>query len=225
MANLEARYPADKPVFLVGASAGGVKALSYLASALPDDFPAPVFFLLHRRRQSKTKKGLFLKIIQSKSVLPVVVPNEGDVVKSGVIYMPRDDMHIGINDNRITFSAYPDDQEWRPSINFLFKAAAREYQDRAISVLLTGKLDDGVEGLKATTFHGGITIAQSPDDAYDPHLPLNALLNDHPVFVLPLQDMPKLFCELARHPFCKEQKQVWKESAEAAKRIKAALRM
>ncbi|NMH60017.1 chemotaxis protein CheB [Alteromonas ponticola] len=224
MTEVEGRYPAINPVFFIGASAGGVKALTYLASALPDDFPAPLFFLLHRRRKSNTKKELMLKILQNASALRVVVPEEGDVVKSGVIYLPREDMHIGIDDNRIMYSELPDDEEWRPSINYLFKSGAREYQNRAIAVLLTGKLNDGVEGLKETTYQGGITIAQSPDDAYEPYLPLNALLNDHPAFVLPLKDMAKLFCELAQHPFTEDQKQVWQDSALAANQIKQKLR-
>ncbi len=218
------RSPDIKPVFFIGASAGGVKALSSLVSELPADFPSPIFLLLHRKRESPKSKNLLLDILKAKSTLPVSIPEAGEIIKAGRIYLPTDGLHIGIEDNQIIHSSEPDDEMWRPSIDYLFKSGAREYQERAISVLLTGKLDDGVEGLKETTFHGGITVAQSPDDAYEPYMPLNALLRDHPAYVLPLKDMPKLFCELANHQVFDDQKQIAKDSAEAAKKAKARLK-
>ncbi len=211
------------PVFFVGASAGGVKALSALVSELPADFPAPIFLLLHRKRDSQTPKNLLLDILKAKSKLPVVIPETGDVVKSGRIYLPAENLHIGIEDNQIFHSDKPDNELWRPSIDFLFKSGAREYRERAVSVLLTGKLDDGVKGLKETTMQGGVTIAQSPADAYEPYMPLNALLEDHPGYVLPLKDMPKLFCELANHQVYEDQKQIALDSAKAAKKAKEQL--
>ena len=110
----------------------------------------------------------------------------------------------------------PDNIPWRPSIDVLFKSAALEYKDSCISVLLTGSLDDGVDGLIETTREGGITIVQSPEDAYKPDMPLNALLNDHPVYVLPLKDMPALFSELVDLEFSDDQKDVLMKAAAVA---------
>ena len=66
-----------------------------------------------------------------------------------------------------------------------------------MGILLTGKLDDGVEGLQEITYNGGISVVQSPDDAAESEMPLLAILNDHPSYILPLNDIPKLMCELA----------------------------
>ena len=90
-------------------------------------------------------------------------------------------------------------------------------------MLLTGGLDDGVKGLIETTRQGGITIAQSPDDAYDPVLPLNALLKDHPQYVVPLKDMPPLFCELAGYGCFKDQENIARKAAVAAATKRAEL--
>lgn len=221
MDKVEVRYPGRYPVFFIGASAGGVSALKYLAQSLPEDFPAPVFFLLHRRRTGDKSRNLLPDVLRTVSQMPVCQPEEGEVINAGHIYVPHNDLHIAVEDNRIVLPAYPDDEEWRPGIDVLFKSGARGYRDRAVSVLLTGDLHDGVEGLRETTYHGGITIAQSPDDAYNPVLPLNAVMENHPNYVLSLADMPALFCELVRHEFSPEQRKITEEAAQAAARERA----
>ena len=223
MTDIEVKYPGINPVFFIGASLGGVDALAYLAEQLPEDFPAALFFLLHRTRTGKHLKNTMLDILTSRSKLRVVIPKHGDTVKAGYIYLPADGLHLGVDDNRITLTTEPDNEIWRPSIDVLFKSGARDYKDRCVSVLLTGKLDDGVDGLVETTYQGGITVAQSPNDAYDPHLPLNALMNDHPVYVLPLSEMPELFCELAQHQFTDNQKKITAKAAVTAKFIREAI--
>lgn len=223
MASEFPRYPAINPVFFIGASAGGVKAFIALASALPDDFPCPVFFLLHRLRDSEVNSPGMLTVLESKSNLPVKIAEDGEVVRSGCIYLPPENLNIGIDDNQIFYSDLPDDELWRPSINFLFKSGAREYKDRAISILLTGKLDDGIQGMIETSHQGGITVAQSPNDAYEPHLPLMALMNDHPSHVLPLADIPKLMCEFVHHNHFDNQKAIFEESAKIATILKDEL--
>ena len=203
---VQINYPALSPVYFIGASLGGVKAFITLVETLPDDFPAPVFLLLHRIKDSDKKGGDMQMVLQAKTQLKVRNAEDGELVRGGHIYLPPDNLHIGVSDNRIRFYEAPDFSYWRPSIDFLFESAAGEYRERAICILLTGNLDDGVAGLRATSAHGGITIAQSPEDAYAPYLPLNAVLNDHPSHVLPLQDIPDLMCELARHPYSENQK-------------------
>jgi two-component system, chemotaxis family, protein-glutamate methylesterase/glutaminase len=63
----------------------------------------------------------------------------------------------------------------RPAINVLFRSVALAYRERAVGVLMSGVLDDGVQGLAAIRALGGIGIIQTPRDAQFPDLPLNAL--------------------------------------------------
>ena len=205
-------YPHSNPVFVIGASAGGVKALQVLAQTIPEGFPAAVFFVLHRKRTIKSPKGTMHSILSSKSKLKVVVPEDGDYVRAGHIYLPADDKHIRVKDNRIILSSEPSDEVWRPSINSLFKSAAREYMKNTVGILLTGKLDDGVEGLQEITYNGGISVVQSPDDAAESEMPLLAILNDHPSYTLPLNDIPKLMCELAGYKAFSDQLLVAKKA-------------
>jgi len=68
----------------------------------------------------------------------------------------------------------PTENGHRPAINALFRSAAVAYGPRCIGVLLSGVLDNGVLGLDTIRSHGGVTIAQTPQDALFPAMPNNA---------------------------------------------------
>lgn len=217
-------YPGDYPVFFIGASAGGVTALQELAQLLPKEFPAPVFMLLHRLKNNLDNRELFAKLIQNKAKMKAVLCEGGEVVKAGHIYLPKNGSHFGVEDNRIILPHEPSDNRWRPSIDVLFKTGAREYSNRCVSILLTGGMNDGVEGLKETTFQGGVTVTQSPDDAHNPTLPMNALENDHPGYVLPLHDIPALMCELCHFAYIENQYAIAQNGFYSAQKLKAELK-
>ncbi|MGV3593490.1 MAG: chemotaxis protein CheB [Gammaproteobacteria bacterium] len=225
MTTIPLRYPAEFPLICVGGSAGAVDAMRQLARDIPDDFPAPLLLILHRKNPPVSDaKFLLPDLMRSVSKLEVVCPEDGTVLRAGHIYVMRHGVHTIIEDNQFRLVEEPGDCPWRPSIDVLFKSVARQYRDRAVAALLSGMLDDGVAGLRAVTSEGGITIAQSPEDAPRPELPLNAILKDHPNYVLPLNDMVKLFCELCRFPAFPDQQQVMHDAAITAHVDKALLK-
>lgn len=163
---------------------------------------------------------LILNVINLGSQLEVCVARNGQTIQPGTIYVPPVDQHLTVDGPEVRLTTEPSGTRWRPSINSLFISGARTHRQSTVSVLLSGGLDDGVEGLRETTRQGGITIAQSPEDAYNPALPLNALLGDHPTYVLPLRDMPALFCELAGYGCFPNQSEVILKAAQTAARKK-----
>lgn len=68
-------------------------------------------------------------------------------------------------------------------------APPRAYGQRVIAVLFSGLLDDGTSGLTAVSGRGGITIVQEPSEARFSAMPENALRNDSPRYVLPVQQI------------------------------------
>jgi two-component system chemotaxis response regulator CheB len=84
----------------------------------------------------------------------------------------------------------------RPAIDPLFRSAAQEYEGRAVGIILSGGLDDGVAGLMAIQRRGGKAIVQKPEDAAVPEMPENALRNIKPDFVLSVSEMPAVLMKI-----------------------------
>jgi two-component system chemotaxis response regulator CheB len=74
----------DRPsIIVVGASAGGVDALRYLASALPCTFSAPILFVLH----IGAYRSEFPALLNSRGVLPAKHAQDGEDICPGHIYV------------------------------------------------------------------------------------------------------------------------------------------
>ena len=163
---------ACRGVVAVGASAGGVEALTTLAVGLPEDLPYAVLVTLH---MPPNAPSVLAKIIDRHGPLPAVTAGDGDALEAGRIYVAAPDRHLLVYDHKVLLSEGPTENGHRPAINALFRSAALHFGPRAIGVLLSGVLDDGVLGTEAIRSRGGTTVAQDPQDALFPTLPLNAL--------------------------------------------------
>jgi two-component system chemotaxis response regulator CheB len=181
----------------MGASAGGVHALSEVISSLPADLPAAVFAVLHL---NPFGRSALPAILNRRSVLPVKSPEDGEPVLPGNVYVASPDWHLAFDDGRIRLSHGPTENGHRPAADVLFRTAARSYGPRVVGVVLTGNLDDGTAGLMAVKQHGGIAVVQDPDEADYSGMPASALRNVAVDHVLPLDSIGPLLERLAREP-------------------------
>ncbi|OCB07259.1 protein-glutamate methylesterase [Mycolicibacterium porcinum] len=156
----------------VGASAGGVEALTRMVSGLPSDLQQPVLVVLHMPAGAPSALA---RILDRAGPLPSAHATDGAELKPGTIFVSVPDRHLLVDDHRIRLTEGPTEDGHRPAINALFRSAALAYGPRAISVLLSGVLDDGVLGSAAIKSRGGVTIAQTPSDAMFPAMPANAV--------------------------------------------------
>ncbi|WP_156763989.1 chemotaxis protein CheB [Mycobacterium sp. 852002-50816_SCH5313054-b] len=158
-------------VVAIGASAGGVEALSRLASGLSADVPYAYLIVLHVPAGAPS---ILARIVDRSGPLPAVTAEDGAPLLPGHIYVSPPDRHLLVADHRVVLSQGPTENGHRPAINALFRSVAVAFGARSIGVLLSGVLDDGVLGLAAIRSRGGTTIGQSPEDASFPALPTNA---------------------------------------------------
>ncbi|WP_068183535.1 chemotaxis protein CheB [Mycobacterium sp. UM_CSW] len=158
-------------VVAIGASAGGVEALSRFAAGLSPDLPYAYLIVLHVPAGAPS---VLARIIDRSGPLPAVTAEDGATLQPGHIYVCGPDRHLLVADHRVVLSQGPTENGHRPAINALFRSVAVAFGPRAIGVLLSGVLDDGVLGLAAIRSRGGTTIGQSAEDALFPALPTNA---------------------------------------------------
>lgn len=154
---------------VVGASAGGLYALSSILKQLPADYPIPVVVVQHR---SKDQSDLLEDVLQSKCKIKIKQADEKEKIKGGTVYIAPPDYHLLV-ENDMTFSLSYDELVLysRPSINVLFESAAIAYQDELVGIILTGANNDGAAGISMIKKYGGLTIAQAPAEAQFPFMP------------------------------------------------------
>lgn len=156
----------------IGASAGGVEALSKLAAGLSADVPYAYLMVLHVPAGAPS---VLARIVDRSGPLPAVAAEDGTALEPGRIYVGIPDRHLLVADHHVLLSQGPTENGYRPAINALFRSVALTFGARAVGVLLSGVLDDGVLGMAAIRSRGGVTIGQSPEDALFPAMPTNAV--------------------------------------------------
>jgi two-component system chemotaxis response regulator CheB len=90
------KHPRD--IVVIGTSAGGVTALLALAKALPADFPAPIFVVLHVAADSPS---IMPELLNAVTALQAKHPQNGELVQAGVIYLAPPDHHLLLEDDRV----------------------------------------------------------------------------------------------------------------------------
>ena len=179
-------------IIVVGASAGGVEAVRFLAAALPADFRAAVFVVLHIGAHKSEMPWLLNQL----GPLRAVHAASGDPIQAGHIYVAPPDHHLLVEPGRVRLTKGPRENWARPAIDPLFRSAAQAYGADVIGVVLTGGLNDGTAGLYEVKQRGGIAVVQDPADSANPSMPRSALDHVAVDHCLPLPRLPGLLAKL-----------------------------
>lgn len=182
-------------IIVVGASAGGVEALTALASTLPADLPAAILVVLHIPPWSRSELP---RILARNGLLPASAAKHNEPIRHGHIYVAPPDYHLLLEDSHTVLWRGPKENRHRPAVNTLFRSAAVSHGPRVTGVVLTGGMDDGSAGLWWVRRYGGATVVQDPDEAFVPDMPLSALEHVDSAQVARISEMGSLLTALAR---------------------------
>jgi len=179
----------QRPVeaIVIGASVGGVEALSVLLPALPAGFDASILIVLHLPREVPS---MLVEIFRHKCALPVREAEDKEPVKPGTVYFAPSDYHLLVDEGpRVALSVDDPVNFSRPSIDVLFESAADIFAERLLGIVLTGASHDGARGLEAVYRAGGMTMVQEPESAQASLMPRSALQHVSVDCVLSLEQM------------------------------------
>ena len=196
------------PIDVIGASAGGVEAVSQIVRGLPADFPGAIFIAMHFPVHSTS---VLPRILARAGKLPAIHPEHGADIEAGHIYVAPPDRHLVVLRNTMHLVRGPRENGNRPAIDPMFRSAAVAHRNRVVAVVLTGNLDDGTSGLLAVKRRGGVAIAQDPADALFPSMPASAVEHVPLDFVLPLAAIPEMLSTIVAR-IAAQPLQSWEET-------------
>jgi two-component system, chemotaxis family, protein-glutamate methylesterase/glutaminase len=186
-----------RDVVVVGASAGGVEALSQIVARLPEDLAAAVFVVLHI---APSGTSVLPAILTRRGPLPATHASDGEAIQRGRIYVAPPDHHLLLEPDAVRVVQGPRENGHRPAIDPLFRSAGRSFGERVVGVVLSGVLDDGTMGLQVVKERGGRALVQDPADALYAAMPESAIEFAAPDRVLPAAELAAAIAEYTAEP-------------------------
>lgn len=183
-------------VVAIGASAGGLEALSELFAALPSDTGLAYILVLH---QSTQGPHLLPQILGRCTHMPVAEAVDGMRIEPSHLYINPPDSGLILEGDTLKTYLRPTEKELPKYIDVLFESVAKEKQALAVGVLLSGLDSDGVNGIRMIQQAGGVTFAQNRTARFN-ELPANAIAAVSIDFVLPAKEIASELALLASMP-------------------------
>jgi two-component system chemotaxis response regulator CheB len=180
-------------IVAIGASWGGLHAVSVLLAGLPAGFSAPVVVAQHRGHEGPAHLA---PTLGGRTELRVVEASDKDPLEAGHVYVAPAGYHLLVGRGILSLSTDEPERFSRPSIDVLFESVAYAYRDEAVGVILTGASEDGAAGLATIRRNGGITVVQEPTTAERRTMPDAALAGSRPHRVLSLGAIPGFLLEV-----------------------------
>jgi two-component system, chemotaxis family, protein-glutamate methylesterase/glutaminase len=134
----------NRDIIVLGASVGGVEALSNLVAQFPEDLPAAVFVVQHI---TPTAPGQLAQVLDRAGLLPATMAHDCESFELGHIYVAPPDHHLLVKQGCLRVTRGLRENRVRPAIDPLFRSAAVAYGARVVGVVLTGLQNDGTSGL------------------------------------------------------------------------------
>ena len=159
--SMSAMIQTTEKVVVVGASTGGTEALREFIEALPIDCPGIVVV----QHMPEKFTASFAQRLNTLAAVNVKEAADNDTVLPGhVLIAPGGHRHTMLKRSGaryfVSLKEGPLVTRHRPSVDVLFRSAARYAGKNAVGVIMTGMGDDGAKGMKEMKDAGAYNIAQ-----------------------------------------------------------------
>jgi len=184
------------PIVAIGASAGGLEAVTELLKNLSPDTGMAFVYIQHLDPTHDSLlptilgRSTKMKVLEARHLLPiqqnyvyVIPPNKDLSIIDGVLRLnpraPRPSVHMPIDK--------------------FFYSLAEKQKEGAIGIILSGNQHDGTFGLKSIKLAGGLTFAQN-DTAKFQSMPKSAIAEGVVDMVLPPEEIARELVRISHHP-------------------------
>jgi two-component system chemotaxis response regulator CheB len=177
-------------VVTIGASTGGTEALRVILERMPAD--APGIVVVQHMPEAFTRT--FAERLDRLCEIEVKEASDGDRVRAGRALIAPGNRHTRLARDGAQYAVEVRDgplvSRHRPSVDVLFRSAARAAGPNAVAVILTGMGDDGAAGMAEMKRAGAATIAQDERSCVVFGMPREAIERHAVDEVVPLSQIP-----------------------------------
>ena len=171
----------------IGASAGGLKALTELFQHMPAHSGMAFVVVVHLSPEHESRMP---DLLQQTTSMPVQSVTETVRIQPDHVYVISPNSQLRMYDSKLEPGPAAKQRGGRMTIDVFLETLANAHKHRSLSIVLSGTGSDGTLGVRAVKAAGGITIAQAPEEAEYDSMPRNAIASGDVDFVLPVREMP-----------------------------------
>ena len=200
---LESIPPADPSddlsIVAIGASAGGIEAVSELVRNLPADSGLAFVLIQHL---DPTHRSILAELVGKETSMLVAEVKEGTEVEPNHIYVIPPNATMTLLGRTLRLA--PRDGSGggvHMPIDYFMRSLAESRGNRAIGVILSGSNSDGTLGAAEIQAQGGITFAQDENTAKYNAMPHSAIAAGYVDYVLTPKAISRELLRIAKHPF------------------------
>lgn len=182
----------------IGASAGGLEAITELLENLPKKTGMGFVYVQHL---DPTHKSLLTPILSRIAHIPVDQAKQGTRVEADHLYIIPPGKNMFIEGGVLRIVARVGSEGRLVSVDNFFRSLADDQKNRSIGIILSGNASDGVLGLEAIKGEGGITFAQDEKSAKHPSMPHSAIESGAADHVLVPADIARELGRISSHSY------------------------
>jgi two-component system, chemotaxis family, protein-glutamate methylesterase/glutaminase len=180
-------FETTEKVVVIGASTGGTEAVSEILESMPHSAPGIVIV----QHMPEYFTASFAKRLDRLCVISVKEAEDGDTVIRGRALIAPGNSHILLKRSGSRYYVEVKDgplvNRHRPSVDVLFRSAARYAGKNTVGVIMTGMGDDGAKGMRELKDAGARTIAQDEQTCVVFGMPQEAIKLGGVDKILPLE--------------------------------------
>ncbi len=196
--NRSAKAGQAKAIVGIGASAGGLEAVTALLDALPPDTGLGFVLVQHL---APSHPSMLVALLARHTAMPVEEARHGLAVAPNHLYVIPPNANLGILHGVLQVLPWPEDHHGPLlTVDHFLRSLARDQGPRAVAVILSGSASDGALGMQAVKAEGGITLAQDEASAQHTGMPHSAVAAGAVDLVLPPGGIARELARIARDP-------------------------
>lgn len=187
------------PIVAIGASAGGLDAMTQLIKNLPSTTGMAYIYVQHL---SPDHESILSSLLAKSTKIPVQEVKDMTHIQPDHLYVMPSDKEMKVVDGKFKLTPRPANRGVNLLIDVFFTSLAETHRENVIGIILSGSATDGTRGMKAIKYEGGLTFAQD-DTAKFSSMPKSAIAAGVVDFVLPPEEIAKELMRLSKHPYLK----------------------